>query len=842
MYKRQTLGDEETFTVIGAPTIDKTIINTSLSQTGDAEFNPNNPDVTVGEQVTYQIVATLPEGTGSVSIVDQLPFGAGVIEFDGATISLGGNITTGLPGTVVASDSDGDGIDDLLTFDFGDVINVGDNITNGDDQIIITVTGTVSDVPANLAGVTLTNETTLNFENGLFVVGDTASVDIVEPSLVFDKDVDITSGDAGDVATFTIEVEHSANTTAPAYDLVIEDQLGAGLTLLPGSVLINGAAAPDGVLVSENGILQINVAVLLPGESLTITYQTLIDNSVGAGDILTNEASLTFDSAAGPGGRAQTLDDQENITVTGTPTFSKVIVSTSLEETGDGEFDPTIPDVTVGEQITYQLIVTLPEGTTSVSLTDQLPVGGGVIALDGASISLGDNITTSLPGTLVTIDSDGDGIDDLLTIDFGDVINAGDNVSDLNDQIIITVTGTVADVAQNVAGISLTNTASADFGFVTLSDSATVEIVEPVLEVIKTIDDNELSPTETATYTVIVRHTDESTAIAADIVLSDLLNPQTTLIPGSVTVSGPDGVVVELGNGGFDNSIRISLDTLARGEELVITYQATVNSTDINPLEPVINTAVLDYDTARGPGGRQLTDEDEASFGLTASRFNREQLIASEIFTSNRFFSGLDDADDYIENEIRIDPIYTGAATPNANVNLTLVDRNGAVIGQRAITADAGGNWAINLPLSEFSSRQNDIITNRFFERSELFEQSTGLFDRSGSLLGSNPGFRDVSIGSETSGEIFSIQVSADRPTFANDPEGGANTRTYFTPAARGSEITGVNPNADIESIFQNRAEAAVDELAEATRNPLGFGINKFNEEFLANSGLPDGQ
>ena len=484
----------------------------------------------------------------------------------------------------------------------------------------------------------------------------------------------------------------------------------------------------------------------------------------------------------------------------------------------------------------------MPEGTTSVSLTDQLPVGGGVISLDGASISLGDNITTSLPGTLVTIDSDGDGIDDLLTIDFGDVINAGDNVSDLNDQIIITVTGTVADVAQNVAGISLTNTASADFGFVTLSDSATVEIVEPVLEVIKTIDDNELSPTETATYTVIVRHTDESTATAADIVLSDLLNPQTTLIPGSVTVSGPDGVVVELGNGGFDNSIRISLDTLARGEELVITYQATVNSTDINPLEPVINTAVLDYDTARGPGGRQLTDEDEASFGLTASRFNREQLIASEIFTSNRFFSGLDDADDYIENEIRIDPIYTGAATPNANVNLTLVDRNGAVIGQRAITADAGGNWAINLPLSEFSSRQNDIITNRFFERSELFEQSTGLFDRSGSLLGSNPGFRDVSIGSDTSGEIFSIQVSADRPTFANDPEGGANTRTYFTPAARGSEITGVNPNADIESIFQNRAEAAVDELAEATRNPLGFGINKFNEEFLANSGLPDGQ
>ena len=144
--------------------------------------------------------------------------------------------------------------------------------------------------------------------------------------------------------------------------------------------------------------------------------------------------------------------------------------------------------------------------------------------------------------------------------------------------------------------------------------------------------------------------------------------------------------------------------------------------------------------------------------------------------------------------------------------------------------------------MSEFSSRQNDIITNRFFERSELFEQSTGLFDRSGSLLGSNPGFRDVSIGSDTSGEIFSIQVSADRPTFANDPEGGANTRTYFTPAARGSEITGVNPNADIESIFQNRAEAAVDELAEATRNPLGFGINKFNEEFLANSGLPDGQ
>ncbi len=834
------LGDEEIFTVVGEPTLEKTIISTSLSETSDGEFDPNNPDVTVGEQITYQIVTSLPEGTGSVVITDQMPFASGVIAFDSATITLGGNITTGLPGTVVASDSDSDGIDDLLTFNFGDVVNEGDNVVNADDLIVITVTGTIVDVPVNISGLELTNAATLDYENGLSVVTDSVSADIVEPALSFDKDVDITSGDAGDIATYSLQISHTSDSTAPAYDLSIVDQLGEGLTLLAGSVHITGTGSSNAVLISENGTLEIDISVLLPGETLNVTYQASIDDSVTVGDELVNEATLGFDSAQGPGGRTDSLEDRETIIVDGSPAFSKSILSTSLVETDNGEFNATIPDVTVGEQISYQLLITLLEGTTNVSVTDQLPIGNGVIALDGASVAFGNNITSTLPGTLLLIDSDGDGIDDQLTIDFGAVTNIGDNIADSNDQIVVTVTGTVADVTQNAAGITLTNQATADFGFISLSDNASVEIVEPILEVIKTIDDDELAPTEIGTYTVIVRHTDGSTATAADVVLSDLLNPQTTLVPGSVFVTGPDGAVVELGNGGFDNSIRVSIGALERGDELIITYQASVNTSGINPLEPVVNTAIVDFDTARGPGGREFTIEDEAAFDLAASRFNRAQLIASEAISSNRFFVGIDDADDYIENEIQIDPVYTGAATPNANVNLTLVDRTGAIVAVRSVTADVGGNWSVNLPLTEFNSAQNDIITNRFFERAELFESSTGLFNRSGSLLGSAPGIRDVGIGADTSGEVLSVQVSADRPSFENEPSDNANLRTYFTPAARGSEINGVNPNADIESIFGGRAEKLVDDLANATRNPLEFGVNKFNEEFLANSGLPN--
>ena len=61
----------------------------------------------------------------------------------------------------------------------------------------------------------------------------------------------------------------------------------------------------------------------------------------------------------------------------------KTIASTSLAETGAGQHDPAREDLQIGEEITYTLTVTLPEGTTPLIVTDQLPTAAGVLSLVG---------------------------------------------------------------------------------------------------------------------------------------------------------------------------------------------------------------------------------------------------------------------------------------------------------------------------------------------------------------------------------------------------------------------------------------------------------------------------
>lgn len=811
----------------------KSILTTSLPETGNAAFDPGDADVSVGELITYRLTTIVPEGITPISIIDALPSNDGFVEFVSASVSFGGNVSSALSGSVVTSDTNGDGIIDGLLFDFGDVTNIADGLDNSDDEIVIDIVGRVVDTPANTQGTTLTNTATLDF--GLGTITDSVDTEIVEPALVIDKVVNRDQGDAGDRITYTLTVRHDEASLAPAYDISVSDVLGDGLSLVPGSVVLSGGGGTTAAIVSDTDTLSVGLNALPLGEELVISYTVEIDDNVRVGDELPNAASVAFDSAAGEGGRPGSDDDLVTFTIVGNPTFDKSLVDTSLGSTGTDQFEPTTEDLVVGERVTYDLIATLPEGTTTLTITDQLPVGAGVISFESVAIVLGDNITTELPGTVISVDSDGDGFEDQLTFSFGDVVNSGDNVLDDNDRITVSVTGVVVDRAVNAAGTQLTNSATADFGFAQITDTAVAEVVEPVLVINKSVDAENLTPTQIATYTLTVQHDPTSTASAADIVIEDFLDPQTTLVPGSIVVKGPDGAQIDLGNGAFDTGLRISLGELALGGTLTITYQAEVNTVGINPLVPVVNTATLAYDSAAGPGGRTAGDEGSASFDIVAGRFNRTQLISSEQGLFGRF--GLDD-EPFLEEALRIDPVYTGAVTPNSVVNLTLVDKNGAVIGKKTAVADAGGNWSINLPLSDARSLVDGFVSDRYFDRTRLFESPAGLFSGQSSLLGFANSGRDISIGTDVSGEVVTVQVSSDRPSFVNEPGEQSNLRTYFSPATRGSEVYGANPNADIEDVFQERAENVADRLLEAARNPTSLGTNKFNAEFLNSSGV----
>lgn len=124
----------------------KSIISTSETSTGSAEHNAGIEDLTVGEAATYRLVVTVPEVTSSqIVITDNLPAtAAGVMEVVSIdSVTIGANLNTALNPFGTISDANlGDGINDTVIWDFGQVVNSDtDGVTDDDDRIIIILTG-----------------------------------------------------------------------------------------------------------------------------------------------------------------------------------------------------------------------------------------------------------------------------------------------------------------------------------------------------------------------------------------------------------------------------------------------------------------------------------------------------------------------------------------------------------------------------------------------------------------------------------------------------------------------------------------------------------------------------
>jgi len=108
--------------------------------------------------------------------------------------------------------------------------------------------------------------------------------------------------------------------------------------MLPNLNLIVGSvtATPGNVVLGNNAgdtTLRVELGVLNPGDSITITYQAQIDASITPPVTFVNTATLNYDSAAGPGGRPGTDDDTHTIRVNDDVyRYSKTVVDTSRKQ------------------------------------------------------------------------------------------------------------------------------------------------------------------------------------------------------------------------------------------------------------------------------------------------------------------------------------------------------------------------------------------------------------------------------------------------------------------------------------------------------------------------------
>ncbi len=514
------------------------------------------------------------------------------------------------------------------------------------DQLLFEVVAVVLDQPANQSGVvTQTNTATITSSNSSAL--GTVDVDLVAPALTLEKIVSNPAGgfvDAGDTVTHILTIDHTDLSTANAYNVVITDTL-PGPELLWAANVVSTCA---GLLVDDIGeplivftIPQFNLLT----DSCTISYDTTVAITAQPAQTLTNTAGMAYDSTpVFVDGETRSLTGSGTAEVTVlAPTLVKVATVSNVADTGSSQFNPALPDLAIGETITYELTIVVPEGTVlNAIVTDlmpALPTGAGFIEAIGASVSaVGANISTSLPGTPVLDDFQAaDGLDDRVIFDFGTITNIPDGVSDEKDRIVMQVVGRVADVADNANGDLLVNNASFDFTGGSLADDADVEVVEPVLNLTKS-----MGPVvdTVVRISLVVENTGSGTAPAYDINVTDVLEDSVWNSAALSQVSVSTGFLLQAtaGPAPGQTTLTFSSDPLAISPAGTIPVGSSVSAVFELPLavlppvpNPVVNVADLDQaDTLPGddPAQRDLPpDSDLAEIGIPDLQLSKDDSL-----------------------------------------------------------------------------------------------------------------------------------------------------------------------------------------------------------------------
>ncbi|NKI35097.1 DUF11 domain-containing protein [Wenzhouxiangella sp. XN79A] len=618
---------------VGIPDVGiaKSVVATSEPETGDGEFRSGIEDLAIGESATFEIVVTVPEGTTpQVVITDTLPFTNGVMRVDAAAVlSVGANLSPDVfsPVPIVTDAQLGDGIDDSVAFDFGQVVNSPDGVVNDDDRIRVGITATLVDEADNANGDPLTNTALVRFGPGLNASA-TADIDVVEPILVVDKAGSINTGDAGDAVLYTVTIQHSGASAADAQDVVLQDVLPADLTLNVGSITQTGGTPVFVTNTSAGNTVALGWTDIPRGEVIEIQYAAVLDPTVSPGELLTNTADVSWTSIAGPSAdeRTRSVNDNHQVMVT-EPGLDKQVVATSEPSTGSGQFGAP-EDLTIGEEVTYRFTVQFPEGTSEAAeVFDQLPTGASVLGLVSSRIvSIGANLSgAGLPpaGTAGTpSDTNADMVADRSTWLLGDVLNTADGVNNAADVIEFEVVAVVLDLPSNQSGdVDQLNGATLTTATSTVSGSAPIDLVEPDVDLAKSVidpADGFVDAGDVVRARLVLGHRAASTADAFNLDIVDTL-------PAGLSWGGDASVSTDCAGLITDSSaapiITFDVPTLELATDTCfIEYDFVVDAT-VTPGSSLINAAELAYDstpTVVSGQTRSYRDSDTAEVTVIA--------------------------------------------------------------------------------------------------------------------------------------------------------------------------------------------------------------------------------
>jgi fimbrial isopeptide formation D2 family protein/uncharacterized repeat protein (TIGR01451 family) len=584
------------------PTITKTIISTS-----EASTSGNN--LVVGEKVQYRVEVTLPESTSTlVHLTDALDSGLALVSLD--SISASSSVSTDAPGSFAGAlagasiTSNGQSLD----------INLG-NITNGDsndathETVVITYTAIATNISSNINGKTLQNHASWTWSQGN-VTASAPAVTIKEPKLQIATVVTPSQSSPGGTVTYTVTISHTGASTADAFDTSLSDLLPASVTYVPGSLQnISGVAATLDDTSSTKMV--ISWPTLGMASSSVISFQTSLQPYLAPGQTVTTNLNLLWTSLPGDvtatqspynasscertGNNSQACGGAQNTyiaTATANTTVSGITLSKTITGTSAPHTSGT--NVAIGETVSYQLQVYIPDYTSSTNhlLTDTLDPGLALVSLD--SIAASGTISTSVPGGFpaalagAVVTNSGRTI----TINFGSITNS-DTTTSTREYITLNYTAVVLNQSGNSAGVNRKNAATWAWSNGTTSgNSPNVTIREPGLKITDVPSTASADAGDLITHTITVQHTATSTVSGFEVLLNYLLPTDETYVSGTfANISGING---NLETSSTNAILFIDWSSLGTASSSVIQIQTLVGNT-VQPSHTYSRTSTLTW-------------------------------------------------------------------------------------------------------------------------------------------------------------------------------------------------------------------------------------------------------
>ncbi len=634
------------------PIISKQVLTTSESFTVD-------PDVAIGERITYRVTVTIPEGVTRASattplITDQLP--AGFEYVTGSAVYYGvydtglssanfGNLPT--TSTSITPNVNGQ----TLEFDFGDITN-SDNDSNT-EQIILEYTVQVLNTVDNNRGDVKANRVYFNYQN---IDGNPQSLAagtilyIAEPDLSVSKSANPTVVTGGSVTYTTVITNNTSSHSTYGWEPVITDTLPAELTnvQIVSSVLSRGnidltasSNVVGNTITVDLSSLTASERYLAPGDTITIQYTADITGQANFEQVITNTAEVEATSLPGTNGSgnsAQGLpgsdtgerlgdgslntsgDAVNDLNASGSASIS--VAQPSMSKTGG-------VDLQIGDTTTNTITLSVPVGNTSnFVITDTLPSG---LTYTGQPITITIPPSVSVTNNPNTTPAAGT---NPLTFDFGTVTND----SGVAQNIVISYEVRADNVIGNQNGDLLTNTASLNYlgASAPVNATTTSRVIEPNLEILSQIISGAVGSDagDTITYQITVSNTDpNATAYGVDlssVIPADLLGANPTFF--NITLSNPDNVQKTAGG------------TLAGSDYTITTTTNTNDTLSWQPFNLPPNTSITITFSVQvvnnALAGESLTVNTKASY-------RSQQVVGSE---TRDFTDGGDDDDNTVLN------------------------------------------------------------------------------------------------------------------------------------------------------------------------------------------------